>query len=442
MPSGIPPTARVATARLADDLRDARVRSLELIADLSDAQLIGPRLPTVNPLLWEIGHVAWFHEHFILQRAHGAAPLDPRAHTLYDSIAIAHERRWDLPLPSRAATLDYLRRVEDALLERLRGDVADALDSYLYQFTTFHEDMHGEAFTWARQTLAYPAPRLASAARAPDDADAGALPGDAEIPGGEFLLGAPGDAPFVFDNEKWCHRIELAPFRIARAPVTNEAYAAFVAEGGYARRALWSESGWHWRERAGAQHPMYWTPDGEGGFGVRRFDEVAALAPQQPVIHVNWYEASAWCRWAARRLPREVEWEAAALGMPDAGGTHLAEGKRRYPWGGDGPDPARANLDARASGCVDVAALPAGDSAFGCRQMLGNVWEWCADAFTPYPGFVPDAYQEYSQPLFGHTRVLRGGAWPSRSRLLTGLYRNYFEPERRDVFAGFRSCAQ
>ena len=158
-------------------------------------------------------------------------------------------------------------------------------------------------------------------------------------------------------------------------------------------------------------------------------------------MHVNWYEASAWCRWAGRRLPREVEWEAAALGSPSRDGTRLAQNKRRYPWGDAQAEPGHANLDGRTIGCVDVAALPAGDSAFGCRQMVGNVWEWCEDVFTPYPGFTPDLYKEYSQTLFGNTRVLRGGAWATRSRMITGLYRNYFGAQRRDVFAGFRTCA-
>ena len=134
-------------------------------------------------------------------------------------------------------------------------------------------------------------------------------------------------------------------------------------------------------------------------------------------------------------------------GEPDAGGGRLSETKRRYPRGGEAADsadlvaPARANLDGRALGYIDVAAHPAGDSAFGCRQILGNVWEWCTDTFCPYPGFTADAYKEYSQTLFGHTRVLRGGAWTTRSRMVTGLYRNFFGPDRRDVFAGFRTCA-
>ena len=261
------------------------------------------------------------------------------------------------------------------------------------------------------------------------------------VPGGEFLAGAPGDAPFVFDNEKWCHPVEVRPFRIARAPVTSLEFAQFVDDGGYARREHWTDAGWRWRESMRAEHPVYWERDGEGGWLVREFDETRPLAPHRPVVHVNWFEASAWCRWAGRRLPREHEWEVAALGEPSADGGRLADAKRRRPWGGEAADSARTNLDGRSLGCIDVAALPGGDSAFGCRQMLGNVWEWCADAFCPYPGFTPDAYKEYSQTLFGHTRVLRGGAWMTRSRMVTGLYRNFFGPDRRDVFAGFRTCA-
>ena len=186
---------------------------------------------------------------------------------------------------------------------------------------------------------------------------------------------------------------------------------------------------------------MYWKRDNRGDWYFRRFDTWSPLPSHQPVIHVNWYEANAYCRWAERRLPTEVEWEAAAVGEPTGSGGELSARKRLFPWGDQPTTPERANLDARALGCVDVAALPAGDSAFGCRQMLGNVWEWTSDTFGPYPGFAPDAYREYSQPLFGNTRVLRGGAWTSRSRMVSATYRNYFGPERRDVFAGFRTCA-
>ncbi|MCB1739391.1 MAG: SUMF1/EgtB/PvdO family nonheme iron enzyme [Gammaproteobacteria bacterium] len=444
--SVIPPVQAVPTDWLGAQMRDSRHRTLELLEGLSPAQLMGPKLSIVNPMLWEIGHVGWFHEHFILQRSYRQPPLQPGAERLYDSIAVHHDQRWDLPLPDLKDTLAYMQRVLDGVLERLdttsSGGLASLADSYLYQFTTFHEDMHDEAFTWTRQTHGYPRPSFASERDPgpPADRHAGPLAGDVTIPGGRFLLGAPGDAPFLFDNEKWCHPVQVERFSMARAPVTNSEFEAFVRDGGYRDPRLWCEDGWRWRESVDARHPVYWQADGAGGFGVRRFDRTEALAPHEPVVHVCWYEADAWCRWAGRRLPTEAEWEVAALGEPNHAGDALASGKRRYPWG-DRLDPSRANLDGRAMGTVDVAALADGDSAFGLRQMLGNVWEWCADVFTPYPGFTPDLYKEYSQTLFGNTRVLRGGAWMTRSRMLSGLYRNYFGATRRDVFAGFRSCA-
>jgi iron(II)-dependent oxidoreductase len=435
-------TQPVSNAYLIEILGDARARTLELLRDLDQAQLIGPKLPIVNPMQWEIGHVAWFYEYFILRRLYDYAPLLANGDSLYDSIKIAHDTRWDLPLLSLEATLAYMERVHAALIERLDGTMASEQDSFIYQFATFHEDMHDEAFLWTRQTLAYGAPKLGLAAQGrPADADSGPLPGDVEIPGGTFLLGSPKDAPFLFDNEKWAHPVTVAPFSIARAPVTNAEFAEFVAAGGYQRRAFWDEAGWGWRETENAQHPVYWRRDGAGDWHVRHFHEHLPLAPHRPIIHVNWHEANAYCRWARRRLPTEAEWEVAAIGEPTADGGRLAPGKRRFPWGDSLPTPLRANLDGRALGCIDVAALPAGDSAFGCRQMLGNVWEWTDDTFGPYPGFAPDAYEEYSQPLFGATKVLRGGAWTSRARLASPRYRNYFGPERRDVFAGFRTCA-
>ena len=140
-------------------------------------------------------------------------------------------------------------------------------------------------------------------------------------------------------------------------------------------------------------------------------------------------------------MPTEAEWEVAAAGEPSADGSSLAPRKRHFPWGDEPPGLQHANLDGFALGTVDVAACPDGDSAFGCRQMIGNVWEWTEDTFGPYPGFTPDMYQDYSQPLFGITKVLRGGAWTTRSRMIRNTWRTYYGPERNDVFAGFRTCA-
>jgi iron(II)-dependent oxidoreductase len=260
-----------------------------------------------------------------------------------------------------------------------------------------------------------------------------------EVTGGAFLLGAAPDEPFVFDNEKWAHEVTLAPFRLARAPVTQAEFAAFVDDGGYTRRALWSDAGWRWREAAGAERPVYWERSGAGWLR-RDFDRWLPLEPYRPMVHVNAHEAEAWCRWAGRRLPTEAEWEAAAACERGPEGR-LAPVKRRFPWGDVPPSPERAHLDARALHAVDVGACAAGDAACGCRQLVGNVWEWTASEFLPYPGFVADPYEEYSKPWFGTHRVLRGGSFATPARLLRNTWRNFYTPDRRDMWAGFRTCA-
>jgi iron(II)-dependent oxidoreductase len=163
---------------------------------------------------------------------------------------------------------------------------------------------------------------------------------------------------------------------------------------------------------------------------------MAPLDPWHPLVHVNWYEAEAFCRWAERRLPTEAEWEMAATFDFTAGTKH------RFPWGDEPPNPERASLDYRAGATIDVRALPEGDSPVGCRQMIGNVWEWVEDTFHPYPGFVCDPYAEYSQPYFGQKKVLRGGGWTTRSRLIRATFRNFYKRHRRNIVAGFRTAAR
>jgi gamma-glutamyl hercynylcysteine S-oxide synthase len=434
-------------AELAAWVRDAREHTFELVADLTDPQLFGPRLAILNPLIWEIGHIAWFQEKWVLRGAAGEPPLRADGDALYDSAAVPHDVRWDLRLPSRKETLVYMRDVRDRVIERIERGKADSRERYFILLSVFHEDMHGEAFTYTRQTLAYPPPAFSTAGRRPPVADytrdvgkSGPCPGDAEIPGGTFLLGASPEEPFVFDNEKWAHEVKIRPFALARAPVTQAEFAAFVEDRGYRRPELWSGEGWTWREREAAEHPLYWRSEGAGRWLRRDFDCWVPLEPHHPVIHVNWWEAEAYCRWAHRRLPSEEEWEVVASAEPAAHGRELSRKKRRFPWGDDPPAPDRANVAWQAMGAIDVGDCASGDSAFGCRQMIGNVWEWTSSDFGPYPGFVVDPYKEYSQPWFGTHKVLRGGAWTTQPRLLRNTWRNFYPPHRRDVWAGFRTC--
>jgi iron(II)-dependent oxidoreductase len=377
---------------------DAQEPRLELIADLSDDQLIGPPLICVNPLLWEIGHMAWFQEHWVLRDIGGRKPILENEDALYDSMKVHHNSRWEISLPKRQEAYSFMGKVDESLIERIHSPDFTEEEAYHVMYGVYHKDMHTEAFTYTRQTLGYSMPvgLLDYTKRNRDgfEIEAGPYPGDVQIPGGTFMLGAPKDEPFAFDNEKWAHPVKVMPFSIAKAAVTQDEFLEFVEDGGYDTPELWDVEGW-----------------------------LDMLESDQ----------------TRRRHPVHSEWELAASGEPE--GSGFSARKRRYPWGDEPPTPERANLDWLEMGCADVGAFPKGDSAFGCRQMLGNVWEWTSSVFRPFPEFVVDPYKDYSEPWFHSRYVLRGGAWPTRSRLVRNLYRNYYTPERKDVWAGFRTCS-
>lgn len=403
------------------DLEDARSRTLALASDLTDEQLIVPVLETINPILWELGHIAYFAEFWILRHLLGRSPMIDNADALYDSAKVPHDERWTLPLPSRAASLSFLKRELAEITEGTTGISEPVKAAYFYRLSLHHEDMHAEALMYTRQILGYAAPMYANHS-APMS---GALPGDIRIAGGRYTIGSVPSDGFVFDNEKWAHEVKLKPFEIARAPVTNIEFKAFIDDGGYRKAVLWSDEGWVWRTAEGAEHPVYWLP---GCTARRTFDRAIVLRDHEPVCNVNYHEAQAFCAWAGRRLPTEAEWEVAATGGE----------RRRYPWGDDA-SADRANADGIYGGVCDVAAFEAGESPTGARQMIGNVWEWTSSAFEPYPGFCVDPYKEYSEPWFGTHQVLRGGAWTTRVRLISTRWRNFYRPHRRDVMTGFRT---
>ncbi|MCC7079950.1 MAG: ergothioneine biosynthesis protein EgtB [Burkholderiales bacterium] len=416
--------------RLAGALQDARDYTLAIYAHLDEAALRFPYVRTVNPPLWELAHVAWFQEHWCLRWRDGAPRRDSMladADRMLNSALIAHAERWTLPRLTWPVVRGYLTDVLDATLERLAGD--SHADLYFPLLALFHEDMHAEAFLMALQTLAMHAPRARE--------DAGSLPrgstvacAEAVFEGGVFEMGSRSRDDFVFDNERCAHTIALAPFALAATTVTQAQYRAFVDAGGYAERRWWSDAGWAWRVGAGALQPRHWQRDGSGWL-VRRFDRLEPPQADAAMMHVNAFEAEAYAAYAGARLPTEAEWEFAARAALGAAGD-------RYPWGVAPPGAGTVNMDNRFGRPLASAALAASDSRSGLRQMLGNVWEWTSSPFLPYPGFEPGPYREYSQPWFGDHRVLRGGSFATRSRLVHNRWRNFYTPERNDIFAGIR----
>ena len=410
---------RAGKALLSLALMDARNHTLRWLS-VYEAALASngwqvPMQPELNPPLWEAGHIGWFQEHWIgrhVQRLRGVAcnptgirlaSIEPQADGWYDSSTVRHDSRWSLDLPNLQRTKNYLAETLEITLDLLDATDTDVADPdaalYFHRLALFHEDMHGEAFAMMAQTLGLNLGTRAGGGPSPRDLlPAVPVHGSAvQRPPLTFApmrwtLGLARGDGFVFDNEASAHEIALPEFEIDSQAVTWAQYADFVEDGGYDDERWWSAAGWQWVQREGRRVPRH-VDQLRQGVLQRHFGTLVHLPMQQPVVHVSGYEAEAWCRWAGRRLPAEVEWEAAA---------HLGA-NRGFRW--------------------------------------GEVWEWTASTFQPYPGFSPDPYRDYSQPWFGTHKVLRGASFATPGRLRHPKFRNFYQPERDDAFCGFRSCA-
>jgi iron(II)-dependent oxidoreductase len=415
----MPSSFRNATpAQLAAMLQDARDYTLALFerfqaAGLDDPARV-PYLAIVNPPLWELGHTAWFAEWFVLREAATSDPGSARRPCLldagdrwFDSNTVAHASRWTLDLPDTTTIKGYAEEVLQRILEKLADAPDDAEALYPFRLVLAHQDMHGEAFAYTLQTLGLTAPPMLAGTSLPGTRGSSAAPRDLHFSDTTFQLGSPVTHEFVFDNEKWAHPVQLAAFDISPTPVSNSEYRRFMLEGGYDDPRFWSAAGQAWLASTKRSAPRYWQRDGKL---CERFGITVALPDDEPVRHVNLHEAQAYCRWAGRRLPSEAEWELAALsgraamsGRTDLSGQAALSGQPDFRW--------------------------------------GDLWEWTSSAFEPYPGFTADRYLEYSAPWFGTHQVLRGASFVTRPRMRSAHYRNFFMPERDDIFAGFRTCA-
>jgi ergothioneine biosynthesis protein EgtB len=364
-----------------------------------------PCLPIFNLPLWELGHIGWFQDHWVARnppqerargpRADPMAPVrhraQPQADALYDSSHVPHASRWQLPLPDADTTRDTLARQLDTTLALLQAsdDSDDAL--YFFRLALLHEDMHHEAALYMAQALgldlqpdAAAGQTMMSTARLP------APPAPLRLPAAQLHCGHSGPG-FVFDNEAGAHAHRLAAFEIDAQVLRWAEYLPFVEAGGLDDERLFSAAGWRWRQAQAALPAV--LRRGAPGWQRRHGSHWLALDPAEPACHLSYFEAQAWCAWAGRRLPTEFEWEHAATSQPG-----------RFAW--------------------------------------GQVWEWTASEFAPYPGFVAHPYRDYSQPWFDGRPVLRGASVATQPRMRHPRYRNYFTPERTDIVAGFRSCAR
>jgi gamma-glutamyl hercynylcysteine S-oxide synthase len=398
------PTRATTKDAIAERLAEARERTLALVAPLSDEQLNRVYSPILSPLAWDLGHIANFEEEWLVQRIGGREPLDGELGRLYDAIENPRATRNELPILRGERLRSYMDGVRERTLEVLDEIDLDGTDdpvvrdAFVYEMLLAHEHQHNETMLQLLQMVKSYEPVEVDGSAAREPASDG--PEMVKVEGGSHEIGAP-DSGFAYDNERPRHRVELEPFWIDRTPVTNADYIAYL-------------------EDTGADPPMYWERDGDGGWVRTAMGRTEQVDPRLPVIHVSWHEADAFARWAGKRLPTEPEWEAAAKG------AHRE----------------RANLDQLSFGCAPAGAYADAAAESGAVQMLGDVWEWTSSDFTAYPGFAAFPYPEYSEVFYGDEhKVLRGGAWATRRSVIRTSFRNWDLPIRRQIFAGIR-CAR
>jgi ergothioneine biosynthesis protein EgtB len=400
--------------------RFARVRALsrDLAAPLSDADATIQPHPDASPAKWHLAHTTWFFETFVLRdHVPGYSPCDARWAYLFNSYyegegeRHARAKRGMLSRPGLDEVLDYRRSVDDSIVAALPALPQAALA--LIELGLQHEQQHQELMlmdmlaAMAENPLR-PAifPPLPAGLSGPSDPLGWIAP-----PGGLVEIGHSGPG-FAFDCETPRHRVFLEPYALADRPVSNGEWLEFIADGGYAEPLLWLADGWDWVRTNQVAAPLYWERR-DGGWHRFALDGLRPLDPAAPVCHISFYEADAFARWAGARLPTEGEWEAAAAMFDSAGGHQLDRA---------GP----------------VQPRPAGERDLS--ETFGNVWEWTASAFLPYPGFRPagGTVGEYNGKFMSGQMVLRGGSCATPRGHMRASYRNFFYPGQRWQFCGLR----
>ncbi|WP_238427100.1 ergothioneine biosynthesis protein EgtB [Streptomyces adustus] len=420
--------------RALTSLVTARERTALLTDCVDEPDLTAQHSPLMSPLVWDLAHIGNQEELWLLRTVAGRDAMRPEIDSLYDAFEHPRSERPTLPLLPPAEARAYAAEVRGRALDVLEGAAFHGTRlteaGFAFGMIAQHEQQHDETMLITHQLRTGP-----QVLTAPDPEPAPLFAGPAEVlvPGGPFTMGTSSE-PWALDNERPAHRREVAPFHIDTTPVSNAAYQAFIEDGGYDTERWWAPEGWAHIRKHSITAPLFWHGDGREWLR-RRFGVTEVVPPDEPVLHVSWYEADAYARWAGRRLPTEAEWEKAARHDP------AGDRSTRYPWGDADPAPEHANLGQRHLRPAPVGSYPAGESPLGVRQLIGDVWEWTASDFQPYPGFRAFPYKEYSEVFFGpEYKVLRGGSFAVDPVACRGTFRNWDYPIRRQIFSGFRTA--
>jgi ergothioneine biosynthesis protein EgtB len=440
------------TRSVIDLYKNVRARTMEIVAPLEIEDYVIQTAEFMSPPRWHIGHTSWFFETLLQTYQPGYKVYSEEYlfyfNSYYEGFGARIERpkRGTRSRPTVKDTVAYRKHVDErmlAFLDSLPETDANAVLS-LVRLGLEHEMQHQELLVYDIKHLLgdqYAAP-IKPAPSSPMKVE-----GMAEIEGGLFLLGYDTQSPktkdqrlsnydFAFDNEKPAHQVFLQDYAIDRALVSNGDFLEFIQDGGYENFRWWFSEGWEVVNREQWRAPQYW----ELRDGVWMIRGLPGLHPakdkaNEPVSHVSFYEASAFAKWAGKRLPTEAEWEKAATFAPVTGE------RRAFPWGNEVADDTRANLFENSLWApAPIGAFPAGQNSYGCQQMIGDVWEWTTSDYVPYPGFKSE-FDEYNDKWFVNQKVLRGGSYATPRSHIRSTYRNFFHAHERWMVSGFR-CAK
>lgn len=423
-----------------------RARTMQIVAPLETEDYVVQTAEFMSPPRWHIGHTSWFFETVLQTYRPGYKAYSPDYLFFFNSYyegfgaRIERPKRGTRSRPTVRETVAYRDYIDNQMLEFLQSvdesKDADQITS-LVRLGLEHEMQHQELLVYDIKHLLcdqFAAPIKAAPAHTRSSG------GSVAIDGGLFWLGyAPEPShidSFAFDNEKPIHQVFVQPFEIDRYPVTVAEYLEFMRDGGYGNFRWWFSEGWEVVNREQWQAPLYWELH-DGTWMIRDFAGLhkAESKGDDPISHVSYYEASAFAKWAGKRLPTEAEWEKAACM------NSSKDGIRQFPWGEQPPDLAKANLFENQYWTVaPVGAFPDGANPNGCEQMIGDVWEWTASDYVPYPGFRSE-FDEYNDKWFVNQKVLRGGSFATPQIHIRSTYRNFFHAHERWMVSGFR-CAK
>lgn len=422
---------------LLDTFNETRSRTLELVKTLEMDDFVVQTAYYMSPPKWHLGHVSWLYEVILSKLNDGyefySKEFSEYLNSYYHQFGEPHDKgkRGIMSRPTVEQIFEYFNTVNQRVQKFLQTNSLSTKANQLLVMGMHHECQHQELLVYDLQHLLADEYRPVKKKSPPTPSKV--EPKSIPISGGLYTMGYHGD-DFSYDIELPEHKVYLNDYRIDAFPVTNQQYLSFIEDGGYEDFKYWLSDGWEAVKKNNWKAPMYWEKEG-GRWKTRNFQGKQKINPNEPVCHVSFYEADAYCRWAGKRLPTEAEWEKACC---------WNEAKMRktvFPWGNEPPNDTNANLlESYLWRCSEIGSYPNGKSSYGCYQMLGDVWEWTASEFNAYPGFKT-GFAEYNDKWFTNQKVLRGGSFGTPKRSIRGSYRNFFRLDERWLFSGFR-CAE